>query len=373
VIQAQTLKEILLARIARDGPMSIDTYMEAALTDPKFGYYINETPFGRGGDFITAPEVSQMFGELIGLWATQVWMNMGGPENISLVELGPGRGTLMADFLRTIGQIAPDFAKAAHLHLVEASPSLKAEQASQLNQWADHPISWHTAVSELAPGPMIVIANEFFDALPIKQFVKSHDGWHERLIADGIGGKGTLGFVLERTPLDDESTLPDATLKATVEAIAEIRPQAGETIKTLTEKTKECTSAILVIDYGYEKSAPGDTFQGVQNHLPQHVLAEPGKTDLTAHVDFEVLQSQGAQCGWLRTEVVTQAQFLRALGIEARFEVLLKTATEGQRVDITSAMDRLVSPQQMGSLFKALALYSEGQPKPPGFDTPATS
>ena len=185
--------------------MSVHDYMQTALGHPDFGYYIKETPFGRGGDFITAPEISQMFGELVGIWAAQVWMDLGSPEQILMVELGPGRGTLMADILRTVSRALPAFYDATRLHLVEMSPRLRAEQASNLDGKTSHPATWHETVDSLPDGPMIVIANEFFDALPVHQYVRSHDGWYERMVGEGVGGDGTLGFCLADAAIEDET------------------------------------------------------------------------------------------------------------------------------------------------------------------------
>lgn len=361
-----SLAEKLLARIEHSGPISVSDYMSAALSDPEFGYYTTREPFGRGGDFITAPEISQMFGELIGLWVAEVWLSMDTPQNIALVELGPGRGTLMADIMRTLKRALPALHESASLHLVEMSPRLRAEQAAALEGLAP---TWHDTTRTLPGAPTILIANEFIDALPIQQFVKSTDGWHERCVAEGADGGTTLGFCLADEPIADTSILPQTiTPRTPMEAIAEIRPQANALMHLLAEHLKINNGAALFIDYGHDTSDFGDTFQAVRKHLPQHVLAAPGEADLTAHVDFSALRNAALTSGLEASSIISQGHLLRALGIETRAAKLIETATPTQAEDIKSALERLISERQMGSLFKALTVFTPGLALPPGFE-----
>lgn len=277
-----SLAEKFLARIEQDGPISVSDYMSAALSDPEFGYYTTREPFGRGGDFVTAPEISQMFGELIGLWVAQVWLSMDTPGDIALVELGPGRGTLMADMMRTLKRALPALHESANLHLVEMSPRLRTQQATALEGLAP---TWHDTIQTLPQAPTILIANEFIDALPIHQYVKSTDGWHERCVAEGASGGTTLGFCLADEPVADTTILPQTiTPRTPMEAIAEVRPEADALIHQLAQHFTSQKCAALFIDYGHEISGFGDTFQAVRNHLPQHVLSTPGDEIGRAHV-----------------------------------------------------------------------------------------
>lgn len=368
----RTLTEKLTRQIERDGPISVADYMSAALCDPDFGYYTTREPFGRGGDFTTAPEISQMFGELVGLWAAQVWLTMDSPENVALVELGPGRGTLMADAMRTIARALPAFHGAAHIHLVEMSPRLRKEQKKALKDKAARPPIWHDSIDTLPDTPMIVIANEFFDALPVHQYVKSGDGWHERLVGLGIdyvsGGEATFGFCLAETPIANTTLLPqDVNPRVPVETIAETRPEAVAILQSLGIKLSAHKGAALIIDYGHEKSDFGDTFQAVKDHMPSHVLFKAGEADLTAHVDFAALRKAASAAGLETSGVETQGDFLKALGIETRAEKLMENTSAVQAEDIRHALDRLTGSGQMGSLFKALSVYTPGLDVPPGF------
>jgi NADH dehydrogenase [ubiquinone] 1 alpha subcomplex assembly factor 7 len=367
-LQPQNLADKLIARIDRDGPMSVADYMSAALGDPDFGYYTTRDPFGSGGDFTTAPEISQMFGELIGLWIAQVWISMGSPDDICLVEPGPGRGTLMADIMRTLAKAAPALHETVELHLVEISPRLRRQQAEALKGLVSNTPAWHDSFDTLPGATTILIANEFIDALPIHQFVKSTSGWHERLVGRGAGGDAALGFCLSDDPIANPEIL-GLTLdpRTPVETIAEVRPQADTLIHAMARKFGPNKSAALIIDYGYAHKGYGDTFQAVRAHMPHHVLATPGEADLTAHVNFCALRSTALTCGFEATDVITQGEFLKALGIETRAARLREKATTSQASDIDSALERLVGEDRMGTLFKALALLSPGLPTPPGF------
>lgn len=364
---AQSLTEVLLQRIKADGPISVHDYMELALGHPQLGYYVSQPAFGAEGDFVTAPEISQTFGELIGLWAAEVWIMMGKPSPFNLVELGPGRGTLLADALRLLSKALPEFLEAADVHLVELSPKLKAAQKEALTPFSSS-LTWHDDIATVPDGPLVLIANEFLDALPIRQFVRSHDGWRERMIGEGIGGSETLGFCLAPEITKSASLARFGT--PMVESIAEVRPRAEALMGALSTRLASSPGAALFLDYGHRDSAVGDTFQAVKNHLPVHVLQMPGQADLTAHVDFQALKE--AASATPSTGLQTQGDFLRELGIETRLQQLLESAREDQKEILASGVSRLIDEKQMGSLFRAICFHSEDLP-PPGFDGVSTS
>ena len=340
------LGEKLISRIRAYGPMTVAEYMESCLADPFYGYYMRREPFGSYGDFVTAPEVSQMFGELIGIWTIVAWEAMGSPRDFVLAELGPGRGTLMADLLRVV-KVVPGFAASAHIHLVETSPRLRQIQEKTLGVTGS-PISWHTRIDELPPGPMIVIANEFFDALPIRQFQWIGGKWAERMI--GIDAEGKLAFGLR--PVDQRplaAPLPDG-------AIIETSPTATAIMATLAKRFVDSGGAALVIDYGASRPGYGDTFQAVRSHEYTDPLAAPGETDLTAHVDFAALAKSATDAGALPRPLLTQGDFLNRLGLAARAEALAAGKDEETQQTVKSAAERLAGPKTMGELFKVLAI-----------------
>jgi SAM-dependent MidA family methyltransferase len=350
--------------IEADGPLSIAAYMSFCLTHPRFGYYATRDPFGVTGDFTTAPEISQMFGELIGLWAASVWLEMAAPQPLVLAELGPGRGTLMADALRAIGQV-PQFRGAPpRVHLVETSAHLRERQRQTLAP-SGAEISWHDDVASLPDAPMIVIANEFFDALPMRQAVKTADGWHERLV--GLGPDAALTFGLAPHAMKDAGAMVPARLQDAEEgAIFEWRDQ--RIASDLAHRVARQGGAALVIDYGHIRSALGDTLQAVRRHAFDGVLAHPGDADLTAHVDFEALADVAKHANAKVAGPMEQGTFLRALGIETR-AAKLKAAQPPQGRAIDAALDRLTGrgPGQMGALFKVLA-FSHPALTLPGFE-----
>jgi NADH dehydrogenase [ubiquinone] 1 alpha subcomplex assembly factor 7 len=352
--------------IAADGPMSVATYMRLCLGHPVHGYYMTRDPFGRGGDFITAPEISQMFGELIGLWAAAVWQTMGSPPQVALVELGPGRGTLMADALRA-ARVLPAFAAAVRVHLVETSPVLQHRQRESLAA-QDVPIAWHRDFAALPTGPSIVIANEFFDALPVHQAVKTPRGWHERMV--GIGADGKLTFALHPDPIPEfASVMPEAIASATPGAVYEWR--SGEIAADVARRVAEYGGAALVIDYGHSESAPDETLQAVGRHGFADPLATPGELDLTAHVDFAALARTARAAGARVQGPMSQGNFLRRLGIEARAAALREKATAAQAADIDAALARLTGTgrESMGELFKVMAFADPKLVALPGFDS----
>ncbi len=341
-------------RIARGGAITVAEYMAQVLTDPQDGYYMTGDRFGRRGDFITAPEISQMFGELIGLWCVDSWQRLGAPENLLLVELGPGRGTLMADALRA-AKLMPDFLAAIRLHLVEVSPALRDRQAETLKDWA---VEWHAELAALPAGPMLLIANEFFDALPIRQIERTADGWCERLV--GLNAAGRLEFALSAPSPACALLVPEALRDTPPGGVVEISPAALNIASEIARRIAAHAGAALIIDYGRCESAAGPSLQAVRQHQSYAVLEDPGSADLTAHVDFAALAAAATIAGAEVRGPVAQGGFLKALGIDARTEALLGSATPNQARDINAARDRLVNPNQMGALFKVLALTRPG-------------
>jgi NADH dehydrogenase [ubiquinone] 1 alpha subcomplex assembly factor 7 len=354
------LLEELRKIIASEGPMSLERYMALCLGHPVHGYYMTRDPFGTGGDFTTAPEISQMFGELIGLWAAEVWRLMGAPHPVLLVELGPGRGTLMADALRA-ARIVPGFLAAADIRLIETSPLLKAMQEKTLSAAAAAPVAWHAHVSDVPAGPAIVIANEFFDALPIRQYVRTERGWCERLV--GLAEDGTLALGLAGEP---DRRLPDTGPSGT---LLEQPVAALDLVARLAARLAAQGGAALVVDYGHVGSAIGDTLQAVKRHAFADPLAEPGEADLTAHVDFARLAAAARSGGAAVHGPVPQGDFLRALGIETRAEALRARASKSEAAAIKNALDRLTddAPRGMGGLFKAMAISHPHLTALPGF------
>lgn len=360
--RAAGLSERLAARIRREGPISVADFMATALTDPDGGYYTRHDPLGASGDFITAPEISQMFGELIGAWCIDCWHKMGRPDPFVLAELGPGRGTLMADMLR-IAALDAGFDAAAQVHLVETSPALRAAQRASLKH---RPIVWHDSFADLPALPLLLIANEFFDALPIRQFERFADGWRERLVGLVAGADGTptrFGFVTS-APCDP-GPLP-ATDDAPIGTIAETCPQGRALAVELATRLVEHGGGALIVDYGYAQGC-GDTLQAMRRHRYASILDEPGRADLTAHVDFAALAGHASAAGGEVLGPVDQGTFLRVLGVTSRAAALQANATTAQRDAIDSALRRLINPDEMGTLFKVMAVTAPGMPVPAGF------
>ena len=346
--------------IAREGPITVARYMAEALGHPEHGYYTRSDPLGVAGDFITAPEISQMFGELIGLWCLDRWHLMGAPRPVHFTELGPGRGTLMADALRAT-RLDEDFLAAAEIHLVETSPALREKQAVAL---AGHRVAWHAAFADVPAGPLLLVANEFFDALPIHQFERTAEGWRERLVTVDAAA-GAFTFTLAPTCAATGAAMPSA---APLGAVFEARPAANRIAQEIGARLLTTGGAAIILDYGHPRSATGDTLQAAHRHAPHAVLEDPGDADLTAHVDFEALARAAGQAGAAAHGPVTQGAFLAALGIEARAKALLAKATPTQAAEIKSGRRRLTDPDAMGGLFKAVALTPPGAPAPAGFD-----
>jgi SAM-dependent MidA family methyltransferase len=346
----------IAALIAAQGPLTVAQFMTIALHDPVAGYYATRSPLGAGGDFITAPEIGQMFGELIGLWCVQVWRDQGRPGRTALVELGPGRGTLMADILRA-ARLAPEFLASLDVILVEASPVLRAMQAERL-AGCGVPLRWSERFEEDGR-PLLVIANEFFDALPIRQFVRTPRGWCERMVISDADGK--LGFALAPRP-DPFVSGGDAPPGA----VREIAAAAAALVEDVARVIARHRGGMLIVDYGYADGGEGETLQAVRSHAFADALADPGTVDLSAHVDFAALRAAAAAGGAAGHGPIGQGVFLEALGIAARAEMLMRHNRD-QAGLIASARDRLVTPAAMGTLFKALAILPPGAPPPPGF------
>ncbi len=336
--------------------------MNLALGHPQFGYYRSGDPIGSKGDFITAPEISQLFGELLGIWCVETWEALGRPNKFSLVELGPGRGTLMADLLRA-AKIRPDFGMAAKIHLIEVNPHLQNKQRMALGENSD--VSWHQDLPVLPEYPLIIIANEFFDCLPVRQFVMTEQGWRERGV--GFDEQGELSFVI----LDRIVT--EATLQKYIRdsdmtgQIAEISPDRNSYMKKLTAMLAKRTGRGLFIDYGHTKSNLGDTLQAMRHHHYVDALSSQGEGDLTAHVDFEALTAAASSGDVTVYGPVSQGRFLTKMGIEMRARTLSGAGNTRQFTIVESDLERLVSPAQMGSIFKVLAVSSRGLPSPAGF------
>ncbi len=331
---AAHLKDI----IQKEGPIDVGRFMALALGHPEFGYYMTRDPFGRGGDFTTAPEISQMFGEMIGAWVADVWTQMGRPDFV-LLECGPGRGTLMADMMRATKNV-PGFHEACSVHLMEISPVLKDKQAGVL---ADYKPMWHAGLESVPKDkPLIMIANEFLDALPVRQFVRDGGAWHERMVDFK---DGTFVFVPEQGEIMEQS------------------PACVDFIKDVSAHLQKTGGAALFIDYGYT-SGTGESLQAVKNHKYVPVLEDVGNADLTAHVDFAALKEVA---GVKVLGPVEQGAFLRKLGIEARAEMLAQKAAPEQKVQLQNALQRLCDSGQMGSLFKVMGLVHGETIHPAGF------
>jgi SAM-dependent MidA family methyltransferase len=343
--------------------------MELCLGHPLHGYYRKARAIGAAGDFITAPEVSQVFGELIGLWCVVVWDGMGRPSQVRLVELGPGRGTLMCDALRA-ARALPGFLAAVSVHLVEINPTLRHVQRETLARGesqsgaAGRPaVAWHEALEEVPAGPAIIVANEFLDALPIRQLVRRNDAWHERVVALGADGGLQLasGPIV---PLQGSAARLLATPPAPEGAIAEIRPGEERLLAALAARAS--LLAALIIDYGPAGVAFGDTLQAVRGHAYADPLAEPGAADLTAHVQFAALVVKARAIGLAADGPITQAELLGRLGIVER-TVRLMGANPARAAEIEAGTQRLMSPGGMGQLFKAVAIHSPVLSALPGF------
>ncbi|MFN3854281.1 MAG: class I SAM-dependent methyltransferase [Phreatobacter sp.] len=340
--------------IAAEGPIPVSRYMALCLGHPRHGYYLTREPFGAAGDFTTAPEISQVFGELIGAWAAATWESMGRPSRVRLVELGPGRGTLMADMTRTARGL-PGYADALDIHLVETSPRLREHQRRTLAA-AGRAASWHEDLATVPGGPTLLVANEFLDALPVRQFVMTERGWRERVV--GLDAAGMLTFGLARDPVPPALIL-ESLREARPGAVFELCPAFETLAGVLAGRAADAPLAALFIDYGHLAPAHGETLQAVKAHAFTDPLAEPGLADLTAHVDFSAFARCAAAAGLAVAPAVTQRDLLFRLGLAARAEALAR-ANPGAIDTIRAGIERLVdpSPAGMGALFKAVLVHS---------------
>jgi NADH dehydrogenase [ubiquinone] 1 alpha subcomplex assembly factor 7 len=375
-----SLEELIKSRIRAHGNITVADYMEIVLSHPEHGYYMKRDPLGVAGDFITAPEISQVFGEIIGAWLVHNWQLSGSPKEVALVELGAGRGTLMADILRTTKNIK-GFHEAVSVHLVEISPILKQKQWKSLAGKHSR-IEWHKTIDTLPQIPILLVANEFFDALPIRQFVSHSDGWHERMV--GLAG-GELVFVntlasvmLPISVMSIQSILEDlggvlgnqsqdVSANATKEKVIETCEPSIMIIRQISEHIATHGGAALIIDYGYNEGSFGDTLQAVKNHKHHPVLKDIGDADITAHVDFLAL-SQAAQMEGVNVhEIIPQGAFLMRMGAGDRTTSLCKISTPEQQKSLISGLKRLADPAEMGELFKVLAITWEKITQTEGF------
>ncbi|MBE0414476.1 SAM-dependent methyltransferase [Yoonia sp.] len=348
------LGDALRARIARTGPISIAEYMADCLMHPIHGYYATRDPFGRAGDFITAPEISQMFGELVGLALVQSWLDQGAPDHITLAELGPGRGTLMADALRATQRV-PGFHAALRVHFVETSPVLRAAQATAVPD-----AQWHDRIDTLPDAPLFLIANEFFDALPIRQFIRDGSEWRERVI--GLDGDALAFGQSEPAPL---AFLAHRLSDTKDGDLIEVCPALPGIIQDIGQRISTYGGAALIIDYG-DWQSQGDTLQALAGHAHADPLENPGQADLTAHVDFAAIARAASPARF--TRLTTQGVFLERLGITQRAQALAHNLTdEAQEIHI-AAHRRLTHPSEMGDLFKVIGIYPVTAPPPPGLD-----
>lgn len=353
------LKNVLIDRIKRNGPIDLATYMQEALGHPKHGYYTTRNSIGSAGDFTTAPEISQLFGELIGLWIVDCWQQMGSPNQINLIEPGPGRGTLMCDALRVINRLS---AMDPNIHLVETSPRLIAIQQEKLDA------TWHSSIDTVPRGPFILVANEFFDALPIHQYQMSPDGWTQAMI--GISSPGDeLQRMLQPCDQPTLTAPPHNFAQAPLGAIVESCPDAETFTRTIVERLGGDSGAALFIDYGYAKPAYGDSLQALFDGDYADPYQHPGLADLTSHVNFFALATIAHAAGLETYGPIEQGAFLNQLGLAMRADALKKNASAPQARAVDLAAQRLTAPGQMGTLFKVLALSSTTSLHPAGFAT----
>jgi NADH dehydrogenase [ubiquinone] 1 alpha subcomplex assembly factor 7 len=352
------LHDILAKRIATSGPITLADYMADCLMHPEHGYYTSERVFGADGDFTTAPEVSQMFGEMLGLWLADRWYKMEKPDGVQLIEFGPGRGTLMADILRATEPVE-GFHDALTVHFIEASPQLRAQQAEKVPH-----AHWHDDLSTVPEGPSLIIANEFFDALPIHQFEKHEERWCERRVH--ATEDGALQLVLTQAGPKFGLT-PRLLHNSPNGSILEVCPAGLSIAGTMAERLFAYGGAALVIDYGYRTSAVGDSFQAMKGHKFCDPFAAPGTADLTAHVAFDQLATAARSKGASTYGTAAQGAFLMSLGMGERAQQLANSTDQEGQERILSELKRLTAPDEMGTLFKILALQDPKLPAPPGF------
>jgi len=345
-----SLKKRLIEMIETNGPLPVSVYMQLCLHDPDDGYYANHP--GLGTDFITAPEISQVFGELLGLWAAHEWQQLGKPDDLNLVELGPGRGTLMSDALRAIGQTG--LYKASTRYFIEASPVLRAVQSEKLTS---HAFTHVDQLSDVPVGQTLILANEYLDCLPARQFVRSEGKWNERVIGVDEAGKLAFGLAADRAPSHAANSADAAEIQPGLELLVDQlkrRAETGEHFRA------------LFIDYGSNSGAPVDTLRAFKKGAQIHPLLSPGASDLTVDVDFQRLGKLAESAGLSATHAVTQGEFLMRLGIEQRMQALIKSVPERSE-EIYDGVRRLVDPDEMGTRFNVMCISAPGLPPPAGF------
>ncbi|WP_309083222.1 class I SAM-dependent methyltransferase [Chelativorans sp.] len=354
------LKEKIIRLIEAAGPMSVADYMALCLFDPEYGYYTTREPFGVAGDFTTAPEISQMFGEILAIWLYSAWKACGAPEGALFAEIGPGRGTLMKDMLRTLSRLDPGLVTKHRFAMVETSPRLAAVQRETL-AGAPARTDWYFRVEDLPGNPLFIIGNELFDAVPIRQYIKTPAGWRERVV--GATEDGALAFITG-PGAPDPSLLPPQADQAAAGAVFETAPAREALIDIIAERLAQTGGAGLFIDYGYQGPAFGDTVQALRRHAYDDVLAHPGEADLTAHVDFSAL-ARTAEAHGLAARLMPQGEFLLGLGLLERAGRLGAGRSAEEQERIRGEVERLAGPDAMGELFKVLALLPRGVSVPP--------
>ncbi len=350
------LKDRIVAQIRATGPISVADYMRISLFDPADGYYTRRDPFGADGDFVTAPEISQMFGELVAAWLVSAWQAAGQPTRPLFAEIGPGRGTMMRDMLRTIERLAPDLLAEADVYLVEASHRLAGIQRSALAASPGNPI-WAATMHELPERPLFVVGNELFDAIPARQFVLSGGAWRERMVT--LAADGNLTFAAgapvatPREPAENDP-VPEGT-------VFEVAPAREGMLHHVASHIAAHGGAGLFFDYGSLLGGFGDTLQAIKAHEPVGVFDFPGESDLTSHVDFAALAGVARAQGLARW-LGTQREFLTAIGIVQRSERLISSRGPETTAQIAAERDRLIGEAEMGELFKVLAIARPGLP-----------
>jgi SAM-dependent MidA family methyltransferase len=348
--------------IAAQGPITIAQFMTIAMHDREHGYYATRNPIGAEGDFVTAPEISQMFGELLGLWCVQTWHDQGRPSKARLIELGPGRGTLMADALRT-AKIAPGFLAAIEVTLVESNPKLREVQTTTLRD-VQAPLRWSDSCdSALFDRPTLVLANEFFDAMPVRQLVRTDRGWAERMV--GIDSAGELVFVL--SPVPAALAIPADRASAPTGGVYEFSDAGMALAEIIAHGIAAHGGAALIVDYGYGEPGFGETLQAVAAQKPTTLLGAPGEADISASVDFAALATAAKTPGVWTYGPIGQGDFLIDLGILERADTLKRGRASDRRPSVDFDLNRLIAPDEMGELFKALAIMPTGAPPAAGF------
>ena len=349
---AEKIKPIVRA----NGPINVTDFFSLCLADPQHGYYRTREPFGRSGDFVTAPEISQLFGEMVGIFMVHAWQRHGTPAGLRLVEIGPGRGTMMADMLRVIARLAPPLYETMSVHLVETSERLRDVQQETLGSHGDK-LSWHSDFGAVPAGFTLIAANELFDAIPIRQFVRTPTGFRERVV--GLDAQGELSFSTGVATLDP-ALLPDGTAQLPAGTIFEIAPARQAVMTTLSDRLAAQGGTAVIIDYGHLATGFGDTLQAVRMHEYDPPLAHPGEADLTSHVDFQDLALTARACGLHINGCIHQGDFLLGLGLLERAAALGRDRDAATQRGIELAVERLAGAGEarMGELFKVLAVSS---------------